>query len=141
MIVSTRCQYALKAVFEIARRDQKQAVTIAEIAISQQIPQRYLEGILNELRKTGILDAQRGRSGGYRLAHKPEELSVGDIIRLIDGPIRATESLAEPGNKVFQPTWQKLQQVIDASLDETTFSNLVRTNPISADAETCNYAI
>lgn len=134
MIISTKCQYALRAVYEIARLTNGQIMTIGDIAQAQRIPQRYLEGILNQLRKGGILEAQRGRSGGYRLAKAAEVLSVGEVVRLIDGPIRATVSAEEARtsesprweNYVFQPTWQKVQQTIDQTLDATFFSQLLR---------------
>jgi Rrf2 family protein len=134
MIISTKCQYALRAVYEVARSDQGRVVTIGDIAKAQRVPRRYLEGILNELRKGGILDAQRGRSGGYRLAKDAGKISVGEVVRLIDGQIRAVECVEE--NKtldcplredcVFLPTWQKVQEAIDQALDSTAFSHLLK---------------
>ncbi|MEI6810148.1 MAG: Rrf2 family transcriptional regulator [bacterium] len=131
MIISTKCQYALRAVFEIARSNHGGVMTIAEIAEAQNVPQRYLEGILNELRKGGILEAQRGRSGGYKLAGDVKNITVGAVVRLIDGPIRAVEESGTGNNEalersVFFPTWQKVQLAIDEALDSTAFSQLLR---------------
>ena len=131
MIISTKCQYALRAVFEIARSNHGRVLTIAEIAEAQNVPQRYLEGILNELRKGCILEAQRGRCGGYKLAMDAKDITVGVVVRLIDGPVRAVDE-SRTGNKltlessVFMPTWLKVQAVIDEALDSTAFSQLLR---------------
>ncbi len=109
-------------------------MTIGDIAKAQQVPQRYLEGILNQLRKGGLLEAQRGRNGGYRLARDSAEITVGEVVRLIDGPIRAVVCVAEAKttdcpmreNCVFLPTWQKVQDAIDQALDSTDFRHLVK---------------
>lgn len=133
MIISTKCQYALRAVYEIARSNQGRVMTIGDIAKAQSIPQRYLEGILNQLRKDGLLEAQRGRSGGYKLAKDPRNITVGEVVRLIDGPIRVVVCVEESittdcpmqDNCAFLPTWQKVQEVIDQALDATSFSQLL----------------
>ena len=133
MIISTKCQYALRAVYEIVRSNHGQVLTIGTIARAQRIPQRYLEGILNQLRKGGLLEAQRGRSGGYKLARDAGGITVGEVVRLIDGPIRPMIPMekAEAGNGpvredfVFLPTWEKVQDAIDRALNSTTFSQLL----------------
>ena len=134
MIISTKCQYALRAVYEIARSNHGRVMTIGDIAKAQRIPQRYLEAILNQLRKGSLLEAQRGRSGGYRLAKDAVDITVGEVVRLIDGPIRAVVCLEEARttdcplreNCVFLPTWQKVQEAIDQALDSTDFFHLVK---------------
>jgi Rrf2 family protein len=133
MIISTKCQYALRAVYEIARSNSGRVITIGDIAKAQRIPQRYLEGILNQLRKGGLLEAQRGRSGGYKLAKDAGDITVGEIVRLIDGPIRAVACVEETRptdcplreSCVFLPTWQKVQDAIDQALDSSKFSQLL----------------
>lgn len=133
MIISTKCQYALRAVFEIAKSGQGRVMTIGEIAKAQRVPQRYLEGILNQLRKGGLLQAQRGRSGGYSLAKDARDIIVGTVVKLIDGPIRAVVCLEDTrqsdcplrGNCVFLPTWQRVQVAIDQVLDSTLYSQLL----------------
>jgi len=107
-------------------------MTIEHVATAQKIPQRYLEGILNQLRKGGLLEAQRGRSGGYRLAKDARNISMGDVVRLIDGPIRTVVTVEEARSSddrsretcAFLPTWRKVQEAIDQVLDSTTFSQL-----------------
>src|SRR5450759_2050441 len=134
MIISTKCQYALRAVYEIARSNRGRVMTIGEIAKAQRVPQRYLEGILNQLRKGGFLEAQRGRNGGYKLAKEAGNITVGEVVRLIDGPIRAVVRVEEgrttdgplPENGVFLPIWQKVQEAIDQVLDSTSFAQLLK---------------
>jgi Rrf2 family cysteine metabolism transcriptional repressor len=134
VIISTKCQYALRAVYEIARSNHGKVMTIGDIAKAQRVPQRYLEGILNQLRKGGLLDAQRGRSGGYMLARDASDITVGAVVRQIDGPIRAVICVEEAKTTdcpmhdhcVFLPTWQNVQQAIDQALDSTTFAQLLK---------------
>ncbi len=123
----------MRAVYEIAGAPPQEVLTIETIARNQGIPRRYLEGILNQLRKTGILKALRGRRGGYRLAKDARKITLGEVARLMDGPIRAVVCVENSGDAdcpmredcVFLPTWQKLQQVVDQALDSTTFQQLV----------------
>jgi Rrf2 family protein len=149
MIISTKCQYALRAVYEIARSNHGGVMTIGDIAKAQHVPQRYLEGILNQLRKGGLLEAQRGRSGGYRLARGADKITVGEVVRLVDGPIRAVVCVEEGKTTdcpmredcVFLPTWQKVQQAIDQALDSTDFDHLVKLQRETRREGCSNYTI
>lgn len=149
VIISTKCQYALRAVYEIARSDNGRVMTIGDIARAQNVPRRYLEGILNQLRKGGVLDAQRGRSGGYKLARSADTITVGDVVRLIDGPVRAVVCVEEAKTTdcplrdhcVFLPTWQRVQEAIDQTLDSTDFSHLTRMESEARRENCSNYAI
>ena len=77
MRISKKCQYALRAVFELAVRNTGQPVKIQQIAGAQNIPPRFLEVILNQLRHAGFVESRRGNEGGYMLAPGAEELTVG----------------------------------------------------------------
>ena len=87
MKISKRCQYGLKAVFELSRRDFGQPVKVHEIAAAQNIPGRFLEVILNQLKHAGFVESRRGSVGGYMLARSAEELTVGEVIEAIEGPV------------------------------------------------------
>jgi Rrf2 family cysteine metabolism transcriptional repressor len=149
MIISTKCQYALRAVFEIARAVPGSVVTIGDVAKAQNVPQRYLEGILNQLRKGGLLEAQRGRHGGYKLAKATREITVGDVVRVIDGTIRAVECVEEGkgldcpmrDHCVFLPTWQRVQKAIDLAMDESNFEELLKVEQESRTSVSTNYSI
>lgn len=86
-MLSKKAQYALKATGYLATRYGKGPIGISEIAETKKIPLKFLENILLELRKAGVLDSKKGKGGGYYLVPKPEEVSLAKILRLVDGPI------------------------------------------------------
>ncbi len=87
MRVSTKSDYALRALIEIASRDDDLLVSAEEIARLQDIPHGFLQAILADLRRAGIVISVRGQSGGWRLAKPSGQVSVADIIRAVDGPL------------------------------------------------------
>lgn len=87
-MISNKCKYAIKAILYIAdRAEENRPVLSSEIASNQNIPKKFLEAILRELRNNMILSSRRGRSGGYSLLKDPKEICLTDIIRIMDGPI------------------------------------------------------
>ena len=88
-MLSQKAKYALRAVLMLAERfgAQTPPVAVSEIAEREQIPQKFLEAILVELRDSGILESRRGRYGGYSLQRPPAAISFGEVIRAIDGPL------------------------------------------------------
>ena len=87
MGISQKCYYAIKAVFELAQAPAGKAVKIGDIAERQCIPAKFLEAILLELTRHGLLQSKLGRGGGYVLARKPGDITVGEIIRILEGPL------------------------------------------------------
>lgn len=95
MKISAKVDYALQAVVEIAVATKKDSLISAEeISIRREIPEKFLEGILTLLRKSGVINSYRGPSGGFELAKKPQDIAVADIIRIIDGPLAAVRGFA-----------------------------------------------
>lgn len=97
MRISRKGEYALRAMMYLAARHDKGLVRIAEIARAQKIPEKFLERILLDLRKGGVLRSVRGRSGGYALGRPPEQISLALVIRIIEGalaPLRCTSTWA-----------------------------------------------
>ena len=86
-MLSKRTQYALKALGLLAANYQKGPVLIAEIAKSKKIPVKFLESILLDLKRSGILESQKGRGGGYYLKLDPRETTIASVMRVIEGPI------------------------------------------------------
>jgi Rrf2 family protein len=86
-MLSKKAKYALKALEYIAKESKGEPLLIAEIAEQQRIPRKFLEVILLELRRDGILQSRMGKKGGYFLRKHPKEINIGHVIRLIDGPI------------------------------------------------------
>ena len=149
MRISKKCQYALRAVFELAVRNTGQPVKIHDIAGAQNIPPRFLEVILNQLRHGGFVDSRRGNEGGYMLARAAEELTVGEIIQYIQGPISVTDGNDGKPNKVesffgdyaFKQLWQKVNNTVSEICDNTTFAELVEYETANKSACVPNYTI
>lgn len=133
MSISQKCQYALRAVFELARSNGTSPVKISAIADAQAIPQRFLEVILSELKQGGFVNSRRGKQGGYLLARIPKDLSIGEIIRFVEGPLGPVACvLGESKNDcrlyedcVFRPMWDKVRIAVSEVYDNTTFQQLV----------------
>jgi Rrf2 family protein len=133
-MVSQKCQYALRAIFELAKHYGEGPVTIAEIAEAEAIPARFLEVILGQLKQGGFVESRRGKDGGYLLSRRPPGLTVGEVIRFIEGPIGPVECVAgDPaercplhGDCVFLSMWEQVSQAVGEIYDSTTFEDLVQ---------------
>jgi Rrf2 family protein len=125
MRVSQKADYALRAMLELAlRHNQSAPARTADIARQQQIPEKFLELILVELRRAGLIVSQRGPVGGHRLSRSPSEISVGEIWRVIDGG--GTESTAG-GKKDFDPfkaVWEDVDKAISRVVDGVSLSEI-----------------
>ena len=111
MRVSAKSDYALRALIEMAAREDGRAVSAEELGRLQEIPHGFLQAILADLRKAGIVLSQRGQSGGWRMARDPGDVSVADVIRAVDGPLVSVyglrpESVSYSGSaEVLQHVW------------------------------------
>ena len=132
--VSQKCQYALRALFELALRYPVDAVTtVSEIAETQSIPPRFLEQILSKLRTGGYIESRRGNQGGYVMTVSPSSISVGEIIRYIEGADESVDCLKSPesshcpyrGGCVFKELWERARASMTDIFDGTTFQDLV----------------
>ena len=130
MRVSTKSDYALRALIEIAAGPGDEAVTADELGRAQEIPHGYLQAILADLRKAGILLAQRGAAGGWRLAKPATEVSVADVIRAVDGPLVSVygvrpESVVYTGRaEVLGPVWVAARSALREVLEDVTIDQL-----------------
>jgi Rrf2 family protein len=95
MKLSVRGEYALRALIVLGLNAEKDVVRIQTISDQQNIPKRFLEQILNELRAAGILESKRGLGGGYRLKIPPEQITLAKVIRLIEGPLAPVSCVSE----------------------------------------------
>ena len=149
MRISKRCQYALQAVFELVLRDPDQPVKIHEIAGAQNIPPRFLEVILNQLRHAGFVESRRGSEGGYMLARAAADLTVGEVIRYMQGPISMSaddERAADNseyfyGDYAFEQLWEAVNRAISQVCDNTTFAELIECEKAKKTAAVPNYSI
>jgi Rrf2 family protein len=149
MLISQKCQYALRSIFELAKRTGQGPVKIADIADAQAIPPRFLEVILSQLKQAGFVHSTRGNRGGYVLARSPQQLTVGEVIRFVEGPLGpvvcavddASSDCPLRGNCVFLPMWEKVKQAISNVYDNTTLQDLVQQEAQKHRAYVPSYAI
>ena len=132
MLISTKGRYALRVLIELAGYDRQQLVTLQTIADSQQISEKYLESIIVVLSKAGLVDAVRGKGGGYRLARKREEYTIGEILKLTEGTLAPVSCLDDTPNKCPRaaecktlPMWEKLNTIIGNYLYSVTLKDLI----------------
>ncbi|NGN95204.1 Rrf2 family transcriptional regulator [Nocardioides sp. KC13] len=116
MRVSAKSDYALRALIEMAAREDGKAVSAEELGRAQEIPHGFLQAILADLRKAGVVISQRGQSGGWRLARKASDVSVADVIRAVDGPLVSVYGL-RPEAVTYNERADVLQHVWIAARD------------------------
>jgi len=143
MQISSKCSYALRAIFVLSERTEPGPLKIAEIAERQKIPLKFLEAILNQLKGGGFVRSQRGVEGGYWLARPADRITVGEVLRFIDGPLSpldgtSSSQFAEadlPGGAAFFEFWEQVGKALSDVVDQTTFSDLVRRDHSRREAE------
>ena len=132
MMISTKGRYALRVMLDLAGHRESGYIPLAEIAARQKISEKYLESILSVLSKAGMLDALRGKGGGYRLKRKPEEYRVSEILKLTEGslaPVSCVEGGCAPcenaGSCRTRTMWTKLDKLINDFFDGITIADLM----------------
>jgi Rrf2 family protein len=126
-------QYALRAVYELAKRQGQGPTKISAIAAAQAIPHRFLEVILYQLKGSGLVTSKRGYYGGYILAKLPAEISVGDILRHVQKEMAASQCVAcisqqscpFAGQCAFSSLWRKVKAAAFNVYDGTTMQDLL----------------
>lgn len=137
MLITQKKQYALRAIYELARHQENGPIKTAQIAEAQAIPQRFLEIILNRLKHAGIVIAKRGYHGGYQLNKAPGEITVEDIFKSMgdyDEAAVCVSCISKAdctffGNCAFFPVWKKMQKAIDQICKDTTVQALLDNHP------------
>ena len=135
MIVSTKGRYALRVMVSFAQKDQNAFIPLKEIAEEEGISQKYLESIMSTLSKAGFLDAVHGKGGGYRLNRKPEDYTVGSILKLTEGGIAAVSCTSQGAAACSRteccqakPMWDRLDKMIDDFFEGITLADLLKEN-------------
>jgi Rrf2 family protein len=126
MNISIKGEYALQAIFDLAAQRPGEPVRIADIARRQMIPQKFLELILAGLKQGGFVESRRGAEGGYLLARAAEAITVGEVVRFVEGPQRGKNRTRRKANAPFTDMWQQVDRVVSGILDKTTFADLLR---------------
>lgn len=148
-MVSQKCQYSIRAVFELARQFGRGPVKISEIAEAQAIPLRFLEVILNQLRQAGFVQSKRGSAGGYMLARHPDHIAVGEIVQFVEGPLvpvacltdKNTEKCSLQGNCVFIGMWERAAKAVSEVYGQTSLQDLVEEDMKMQEAAGISYSI
>jgi len=128
--ISARGEYAIKAVLDLALHRDHGLVPIQEIAARQAIPQRYLEQVLLGLKRAGLLTSKRGSTGGYHLTRAPEDITVGAVLRAIEGPRGAFDASDTPrrnGDEThdLSDLWAEIAAAVSKVVDHVSFGDLV----------------
>ena len=134
MKLSTKGRYGLRAVIDIAVNSETEAVALSSIAARQDISISYLEQLIAKLKKAGIVNSVRGAQGGYTLAKDPEEISVGNILRALEGDLNPVDCAEITGGEstcsgsdicVTKYVWKRISESINKAVDEIMLSELV----------------
>jgi Rrf2 family transcriptional regulator, cysteine metabolism repressor len=124
MNISVKGEYALQALFDLAAQRPGQPVRIAEIAQRQRIPQKFLELILAGLKQGGFVESRRGADGGYLLARPAESLTVGEVLRFVEGHQHNKNRARRKADSPFMEMWRQVDSAVSAVIDHTTFAEL-----------------
>ncbi len=125
MTVSGKGEYALRAIFDLAAQNSGQPVKIAGVSKRQRIPQKFLEAILAGLKQGGFVESRRGADGGYLLARPANTITVGEVLRFVEGA-GGTRQGKRRAETPFTEMWSAVDGAISGVLDHTTFADLVR---------------
>jgi Rrf2 family protein len=132
MKISTKGDYATRALQDLAMHYNAGPVPMEAIAERQALPARYLEQLLLTLKRAGFLASKRGVNGGYYLAKPPREITLGQIIRAVDGPVAPIFCVTEPPREqcsqesfcVLRDVWAEVQGAVSAIVDHTTLADI-----------------
>jgi Rrf2 family protein len=127
MNISVKGEYALQALFDLALRPAGEPVKIADIARRQNIPQKFLELILAGLKQGGFVESRRGAEGGYLLARPADKITVGQVIRFIEGARTAkSANRKQRVESPFADMWQNVEDAVSGVIDKTSLGDVAR---------------
>jgi Rrf2 family cysteine metabolism transcriptional repressor len=151
MRVSHRCEYALRALLELAKNPQEGPIRIDEIAHRQAIPKQFLANLLVHLKRGRFVQSKKGPEGGYYLAQPARQINVGEVVRFIDGPIAPIQCVSRTlgekceigGRCGFFPLWKRVRDAVAEIVDHTSIADVVeeQEREAAAGAEVLMYHI
>jgi Rrf2 family protein len=147
MRVTMKSDYGLRAMIDLAAHFGQGPVPSAEIAARQCVPEHFLDQLLITLRRAGLLKSQRGPQGGHMLARPPQQISMSDIIRALDGGTAPMECLPNPGFCQLVPgcaireVWQEVEEYAQQLLASTTLDKLAERHRVAAESGEAMYYI
>ncbi len=137
MKVSTRGEYGMRAMVELSRQFGQGPVSLTAIAQNATVPTAYLEQLMGPLRRAGLVRSTRGAHGGYELSRAPSEIKVGEVYRVLEGPVAPMECVSEVEPEEQCPlidgcatrvVWLKVRDSIVDALDSTSLDDLISTS-------------
>jgi Rrf2 family transcriptional regulator, cysteine metabolism repressor len=148
MIFSTKAEYGVRVMVDLARRGGAQPVALAEIAEAEGLPLAYLEHLVARLRRAGLVESRRGARGGYLLAREPAQITMAEVVEALEGRIAPIECISSsPDGTVrcvresdpahictTKVLWTRVRAAIVQTLQETTLAELIPTTPKKAVA-------
>lgn len=147
MKISTKGRYGLRILLDLALHEGDSPRMIRDIAVSQQISEKYISRLIIELKRAGMVKSIRGAKGGYRLARFPKSLTVLDIVEVMEGPISIVDCVIEPDacrriqSCTTRKIWAKLNHDIRRSLSGVTLQDIVDNVRKDGDADFVDYCI
>lgn len=140
-MLSKKAKYALKALLYLTKNREKGLILISEISEKERIPRKFLEAILVDLKTQGLLQSVRGKNGGYALVKEPAHISVGNVIRMIDGPLapipcvshlyyRKCDECIDEVNCEIRIVMKQVRDATANILDSTSLANLEKINAL-----------
>lgn len=151
-MISRKTKYGLHSLIHLAKRYNEGPVLIANLAREERIPKKFLEAILLELRKQGILDSKKGKGGGYSLSVHPEYVNMGRVIRILDGPMapvacvsktayRKCDECQDENSCGIRMVMTDVRDAIVNILDKTSLADVIRKTENKNLEMTANYQI
>lgn len=140
MRISTRGRYGLRALVDMALNNPVEVTTLRSIAENQNISESYLEQVFTSLRKAGLVIAIRGAQGGYKLGRPAEQITVGEILKSLEGPltpvhcvgITATQQCEREDSCITRPFWEDLNKLVNDFLENISLQDLVNRSKESS---------
>ncbi len=147
MKISTRGRYGIRLMLALALHYEKGTIPLKMIAKDQGISEKYLEQIINPLTKSGLVKSFRGAQGGYILTNPPEEITVGEILRVLEGSLSPVDCVDHPNcanadTCVSLSVWKKMKDALDEVVDHITLADMAKEfaekNPKPTEIFRCN---
>lgn len=138
MKISTRGEYGVRAMVALAKNHGQGPMSISAMSKASSVPMPYLEQLIGPLRRAGLVESTRGARGGYRLTRSPEAVNIGDVYRVMEGPLAPMECVSEDITEQVcplidgcetRPVWLRMRDAIAETLDSTTLADLIKDSP------------
>jgi len=146
MRLTYKGDYSIKVILELALNYGQGVITIQDLATKGDVPIKFLEQVLLDLKRGGFVDSKRGKKGGYELSKRPDQIKLGEVVRYIDGP---TEPIAcvsdrykgckEVDRCILRGIWQRVDRAISGVIDTVTFEDLVQQ--MNQQSKAADYSI